>query len=120
MFNRKHSSIVPDWAELTQARVERAVTERDTRAAVFALWQRLQSAQARARLLSEATVPRLEENQRLARRSFEVGEIGIAEVLLATRQLIELRRDAIEAQAQLAVMRAELEQAAGWLAPGSQ
>jgi cobalt-zinc-cadmium efflux system outer membrane protein len=120
LFKRNRAAIGRAGAELTQARVDRAVTERDTRAAVFALWQRLQSAQARVRLLSEATVPRLEENQRLARRSFEVGQIGIAEVLLATRQLIELRRDAIEAQAQLAVMRAELEQAAGWLAPRSQ
>ena len=117
LFKRNRTAIGRAGADLTQARVDRAVTERDTRAAVVALWQRLEIARERAQLLRLTTVPRLEENQRLARRSFEVGRIGVAEVLLANRQLIELRRDTIEAQAELALTLAELEQAAGWSAP---
>jgi cobalt-zinc-cadmium efflux system outer membrane protein len=115
LFKRNRAAIGRAAADLTSAQVEREVTERDTRTAVIALWERLQSLRERAALLRDATLPRLEENQRLARRSFEVGEIGTAEVLLATRQLIELRRDTIEAQAELALTIAQIEQVAGWL-----
>jgi cobalt-zinc-cadmium efflux system outer membrane protein len=115
LFKRNRAAIGRAAADLTQAQVDREVTERDVRGAVVALWLRLQSLRERAGLLQETTVPRLEENQRLARRSFEVGEIGIAEVLLTTRQLIELRRDAIDVQAELALTVAQIEQAAGWV-----
>ncbi|MCW5620929.1 MAG: TolC family protein, partial [Burkholderiales bacterium] len=115
LFKRNRAAIGRAAADLTTAQVEREVTERDVRNAVVALWERLQSQRERAALLREVTLPRLEENQRLARRSFEVGQIGTAEVLLATRQLIEMRRDTIEAQAELASTTVQIEQIAGWL-----
>jgi cobalt-zinc-cadmium efflux system outer membrane protein len=115
LFKRNRAAIGRAAADLTAMQVEREVTERDTRTAVVALWERLRSLRERAGLLRETTLPRLQENQRLARRSFEVGEIGTAEVLLATRQLIELRQDTIVAQADLALTIAQIEQLAGWL-----
>jgi len=115
LFKRNRAAIGRAAADLTSAQIEREVTARDNRNAVLALWERLQSLRERTALLRNATLPRLEENQRLARRSLEVGEIGTAEVLLATRQLIELRRDTIEAQAELALAIVQIEQVAGWL-----
>ena len=115
LFKRNRAAIGRAAADLTSAQIEREVTARDNRNAVLALWERLQSLRERTALLRNDTLPRLEENQRLARRSLEVGEIGTAEVLLATRQLIELRRDTIEAQAELALAIVQIEQVAGWL-----
>jgi cobalt-zinc-cadmium efflux system outer membrane protein len=114
LFKRNRGAIGRAVADLTQAQVDRAVAERDARAAVETLWLQFTSARDRVRLLGESLLPRLEENQRLTRRSFEVGQIGITEVLLASRQVLDGRREAIEAQAELALVRTELEQASGW------
>lgn len=120
LFKRNRASIGRAAADLTTAQIEREATERDARSTLVALWERLRSQRERATLLRDVTLPRLEENQRLARRSFEVGQIGTAEVLLATRQLIEMRRDTIEAQAELASTMVQIEQTAGWLPASPQ
>lgn len=60
---------------------------------------------------------RLEENQRLSTAAYRAGEISLIQMLLATRQVLDTRREVLEAMTDFALTRSELEQAAGWSEP---
>ena len=55
----------------------------------------------------------LSENEALARRSYEVGQIGLAELLLLRRETAEARREWLDSLLELAQARAELDSLAG-------
>ncbi len=65
--------------------------------------------------LEREALPSLEENETLARRSFEEGEIGLAELLLIRREGFETRTAYAERLLDAAVARIELEARAGVL-----
>ena len=113
-FRRNDAAVGKATSELTQAQIERQAAERDTPAAVRAQWKRIGQLEARARRLRESVLPTLQDNERLARRSFQEGEIGAVELMLVNRQLTELRRDVLEAETELRLARVALERAAGW------
>jgi cobalt-zinc-cadmium efflux system outer membrane protein len=56
---------------------------------------------------------RLEENEALARRSYEVGQIGLGELLLVRRETVDARRQWLDRLLELAQARAELESLGG-------
>jgi cobalt-zinc-cadmium efflux system outer membrane protein len=56
---------------------------------------------------------RLADNDALARRSYEVGQIGLAELLLLRRETVEARREWLDSLLELAQTRAELDSVAG-------
>ena len=57
---------------------------------------------------------RLTENEALARRSYEVGQIGLAELLLVRRETADARRQWLDSQLELAQSRADLESLGGF------
>lgn len=114
LFRRNAASIGRATAELDQAQIERQAAIRDTRASVSALWQRLESLRSRVKRLEQLVLQRLQENQRLSTTAYRAGEINLTQLLLATRQLLDTRREVLEAQTELALTRVDLEQAAGW------
>lgn len=114
IFRRNAAGIGKAQSELYQVRVERQAAERDTRATVNALWQRLQSLQQRAERLQRTVLPALEENQRLSLKALQEGEIGLSQFLLVRRQVLDGRRDLLEARTELRLARVALETAAGW------
>ncbi|PZP54443.1 MAG: TolC family protein, partial [Azospira oryzae] len=62
-------------------------------------------------------------NLRLSRTAFSAGEIGLVEILRVNRQVLDVRRDLIDALIQLHLTRVDLEQSAGWppsLAPAER
>jgi cobalt-zinc-cadmium efflux system outer membrane protein len=63
---------------------------------------------------SESVLQRLQENQRLSAAAYRAGEISLTQLLLATRQVLDTRREVLEAATDFALTRIELEQAAGW------
>ena len=65
--------------------------------------------------LERHALPSLAENETLARRSFEEGEIGLAELLLIRREAFELRSVYTERLLEAAVAGIELESRAGVL-----
>lgn len=65
--------------------------------------------------LERDALPSLEENETLARRSFEEGEIGLAELLLVRRDSYDLRATYTERLLDAAVAGIELESRAGVL-----
>src|SRR6185503_11975389 len=56
---------------------------------------------------------RLADNEALARRSYEVGQIGLAELLLLRRESSEARREWLDSLLELAQTRAELDSLMG-------
>jgi cobalt-zinc-cadmium efflux system outer membrane protein len=65
--------------------------------------------------LERDALPSLEENETLARRSFEEGEIGLAELLLIRREGFDLRAIYTERLLEAAIAGIELESRAGVL-----
>jgi cobalt-zinc-cadmium efflux system outer membrane protein len=116
LFRRNGAGIGKASAELTQAEIEKQAAGRDTRARVLSLWQKLDSLRQRTQRLDQSVLQRLEENQRLSTAAYRAGEISLVQMLLATRQVLDTRREVLEAMTDFALTRSELEQTAGWSA----
>lgn len=115
-FRRNAAGIGKASAELTQAEIEKQTAGRDVRARVLALWQKLDSLRQRTQRLEQTVLQRLEENQRLSTAAYRAGEISLVQMLLATRQVLDTRREVLEAMTDFSLTRSELEQSAGWTA----
>ena len=116
LFRRNATGIGKASAELTQAEIEKQAAGRDIRARVLTLWRKLDSLRQRTQRLDESVLQRLEENQRLSTAAYRAGEINLIQMLLATRQVLDTRREVLEAMTDFALTRSELEQTAGWTA----
>jgi cobalt-zinc-cadmium efflux system outer membrane protein len=114
LFRRNAAGIGRASADLTRTQIEREATLRDARGQVIALWRNFESLRARVTRLRDAVLPRLNENQQLSQRALRAGEIGIAELLLVNRQLLDAQRDYFAALAEHETTRITLEEAAGW------
>lgn len=114
LFRRNAAGIGRATTELTQTQIERQAAIRDTRAGVGALWQRLDSLRGRVRWLEQLVLQRVQENQRLSTAAYRAGEINLTQLLVATRQVLDTRREVLDAMTELALTRVELERAAGW------
>ncbi|MBI4291852.1 MAG: TolC family protein [Betaproteobacteria bacterium] len=115
LFRRNAAGIGKASSELAQVEIEKRATTRDTRARVLALWQKLESLRERVRRLDQFVLQQLEENERLSTAAYRVGEIGLMQLLLTTRQVLDTRREVLEAMTDFALTRVELERAAGWV-----
>lgn len=113
LFRRNAAGVGRATTELTQSRIEREAAGRDVRGQVRALWLRLQSLQSRVERLSASVIPMLDDNQRLSTTAYRVGEIGLLQLIVVNRQLLDARRDYLDALDSLVQVRIALEQAAG-------
>jgi len=59
-------------------------------------------------------LPSLQENRRLSAISFRAGEIGLLQLLLVNRQVLDGQRDLLDARTDLRLTQVALEAAAGW------
>ncbi|MCC6212236.1 MAG: TolC family protein [Burkholderiales bacterium] len=114
LFRRNQAGIGRAMSDLTATQIERQAAQRDVRAAVLSIWPRVERLRERSARLRSAVLPPLEENLRLSRRAFAEGEIGLTELLLVNRQVLDGRRDALEAETELRLAQVALERAAGW------
>lgn len=114
LFKRNGAGVGRASSDLAQSRIERQTATRDIEALVRSLWLRLESLQLRVDRLNAAVLPKLDENQRLSQISYRTGELGLMQLLLVNRQLLDGRRDYLDAIAEYAQTRIELEQAAGF------
>ena len=95
-------------AELDAAR---ARVQSEVRAAFEAYTRRL----AAVTVLDSEAIPGLDENERLTTRSFEVGQIGLVELLLIRHEILDTRSDHLNALLEAALARVDLDAAAGVL-----
>ena len=115
LFRQNAGGIGRATTEYTQTQIEREAAGRDVRAQVVALWERFTHLKARVERLKESVLPSLEENQRLSSTSFRAGEIGLLQLLLVNRQVLDGQRDLLDARTDLRLTQVALEAAAGWL-----
>ena len=95
-------------AELDAARSQVQI---EVRAALDAYNRRL----AAVRILETDAIPGLDENERLTTRSFEVGQLGLPELLLIRREILETRSQYLDALLEAALARIDLDASAGVL-----
>lgn len=114
LFRRNATGIGRAETELSQTEIEKQAASRDVRARVLALWQRWVDLKTRVKRLSESVLPSLEENQHLSSVSFRAGEIGLLQLLLVNRQVLDGQRDLLDARTELRMSKVRLEAAAGW------
>jgi cobalt-zinc-cadmium efflux system outer membrane protein len=95
-------------AELDAARTRIRI---EVRAAFDAYTRRL----AAIRALEADAIPGLDENEQLTARSFEVGQLGLPELLLIRRETLETRFQYLDALLEAALARIDLDASAGAL-----
>lgn len=113
VFHRNAGAIGRASTELKQTMIDREVALRDNQANVASLWQRMQSLAERTKALRLSILPTLEQNQELSKKSLQAGEISIVQLLLVNRQLLDGRKDLIDAERDLRVTDIALRSAAG-------
>ncbi|HKV12723.1 MAG TPA: TolC family protein [Thermoanaerobaculia bacterium] len=89
----------------------RGAADAEVRGRYSALTRRL----AAVRELEQVALPALEDNESLALKSFEAGEIDLGELLLIRREILETRLAYLERLLEASLTRFELEAAAGAL-----
>ncbi len=114
LFRRNATGIGRAQAELTQREISARALDRDARAQIQALWQQWENLVARVERLNSTVLPKLEENQRLSRIAYREGEIGLLQLLLVNRQVLDSRRDLLDAQTDLRLTQMALQGASGW------
>ncbi len=95
-------------AELDAARTR---VRLEVRAAFEAFNRRL----AAIRILETEAIPGLDENEALTTRSFEVGQLGLPELLLIRREILDTRSQHLDALLEAALARIDLDASAGVL-----
>jgi cobalt-zinc-cadmium efflux system outer membrane protein len=75
----------------------------------------LQRRQAALRVLETDVLPGLEENVQLTTRSFDAGQIGLPELLLIRREILDTRAQYLDARLEAALARIDFESSAGLL-----
>lgn len=119
LFKRNDAAIGQALSDATQAEIERAAATRDGQAQVRRLWSRLESQRERVARLQRSMVAASTDNQQLAAKSRQAGQIGLLDQLLVNRQALDAERDLNDALAEFHITRIELENAAGWSQEGS-
>jgi cobalt-zinc-cadmium efflux system outer membrane protein len=92
--------------ELARARVESEVRSKHD-----ALSRRASA----VRILEADALPGLDENERLTTRSYEVGQLGLPELLLIRRETLDTRAEYLDALLEAALARIDLDASAGVL-----
>jgi len=114
LFDRGQSARAEAEARARRLRLEHVAAERAATAEVRVAWdvyrERRRAADELAREL-----PLLDDSESLAERSYDAGELSLAELLLVRRETLELRRAALEHTLAAAVAATELRAAAGVL-----
>jgi len=70
---------------------------------------------AAAEALARTAVPLQDDNEAAARRAYDVGELGLVDLLAVRREVLETRQDSLDRSFEAAVAGIELQYRAGAL-----
>lgn len=118
LFKRNDAAIGQAMTEVSQAELDSAMVSRDALAQVHQLWNRFNSQTERVHRLLRTVGPASTDNQQLAAKSRQAGQIGLLDQLIINRQALDAERDLNDALADYHATRIELEHAAGWSQTG--
>jgi cobalt-zinc-cadmium efflux system outer membrane protein len=96
VFHRGQEATAVANARLARLRAERDALQRTIEAEVRGAAATHDALRAAASEYERTVLPLIEENERLALESYEVGQIGLAELLLVRREALDARRSFID------------------------
>ena len=115
MFSKGQEQRAVGSARAARLRAEldaaRSRVQIEVRAAFDAYNRRL----AAVRMLETDAIPGLDENEQLTTRSFEVGQLGLPELLLIRREILDTRSQYLDALLEAALARIDLDASASIL-----
>ena len=115
MFSKGQEPIAAGLARASRLRAELNAARIRIGIEVQAALQAYDSRAEAVRILERDALPGLDESVTLATRSFEVGQIGLAELLLIRREIVDTRTQYVDALLEAALARIELDARAGVL-----
>jgi cobalt-zinc-cadmium efflux system outer membrane protein len=115
MFSKGQEPIAAGLARASRLRAELSAVRIRIGIEVQAALHAYDSRAEAVRILERDALPGLDESVTLATRSFEVGQIGLAELLLIRREIIDTRTQYVDALLEAALARIELDARAGVL-----
>lgn len=83
------------------------------------MWSRLGSQRERVQRFQRTLLPASADNQQLAAKSRQAGQIGLLAQLVINRQTLDAERELGDALAEYHTTQIELENAAGWSLEGT-
>jgi outer membrane protein, heavy metal efflux system len=115
MFSKGQEQRAVGAARAARLRAEldaaRSRVQIEVRAAFDAYTRRLSA----VRMLETDAIPGLDENEQLTTRSFEVGQLGLPELLLIRREILDTRSQYLDARLEAALARIDLDASASIL-----
>ena len=111
--NRNQGNIEAAVARDRGARLRREALERSARREVLAAVNRYQAARKALGVFDEGVVPQSQENLRIVRGAYELGELRMLDVINEQRRLLETQRAYTDLLRDANIAVAELERAVG-------
>lgn len=96
MFNRGQAAVAVSIARLARLRSERDALMRAIEAEVRGAFDSYETLRRASVQYQRELLPLLEENERLALESYDVGQIGFSDLLLVRREVLDARRALID------------------------
>lgn len=120
LFDRNQGGVAEATVERDRARAQVAAAEASVRREVATALVRYRAGLEAVAAFDDLVVSRIDESLDLLDRAFRSGKVGIPEVLLQRRELIEARRHHVEAAESAWRARIELELATGEILQASE
>jgi cobalt-zinc-cadmium efflux system outer membrane protein len=114
-FNQGQELRAIGTARASRVRLERETTRASIESEVRSLYAAFAARDAALTAFEQDAMPGMDENDALARRSFEVGQISLPELLLVRRELVETRLEYLNRLLELAEASIEQDAVAGVL-----
>ena len=113
LWNRNQGNIEAARARLNAARQRRTYLEQIVRREVAAAWNRFRAATQALRIFDRQVLRQAEENFRIVRAAYELGELRMLDVITEQRRLIRIQREYTDVLKEYHLARIELERAVG-------
>lgn len=99
-FNKNQGARAEAAVAVRQARLRRELTEQTVRAEVTSAFRRADAARAGLTLFEQGVIPRSDDNIRIMRAAYELGEFRISDVITEQRRMLEAQQEYTEALAE--------------------
>ncbi|MGH9383802.1 MAG: TolC family protein [Vicinamibacterales bacterium] len=115
MFSKGQEQRAVGAARASRLRAELDASRTRIQIEVRSAFQAFNRRLAAVRVLETEAIPGLDENEALTSRSFEVGQLGLPDLLLIRREILDTRSQYLDALLEAALARVDLDASAGVL-----
>ena len=115
VFARGQGRQAESLARASRLRAELAAARRATAIELSTALDVYRRRVAAAEALARTAVPLQDDNEAAARRAYDVGELGLVDLLAVRREVLETRQDSLDRSFEAAVAGIELQYRAGAL-----